>query len=107
MRTLLIQVQSPVSHLPVAADILCLVHGTDLTDMHHGPFGGDGLQDAAPEVASGAMRAPGLELELNGVQTCWLSEQTLLLALKDGQLWQVNLVLKGNLVDELKVHIAS
>ena len=63
------------------------------------------MQDAAAEVASGAMRAQGLEIELDGVETCWLNALSLLLALKDGQLWQANLVLANNIVDELKVDL--
>ena len=61
------------------------------------------VQDAAAEVASGATRAQGLEIQLDGLETCWLNVQSLLMALKDGQLWQVNLVLVNNIVDELKV----
>ncbi|KAK9826227.1 hypothetical protein WJX74_001206 [Apatococcus lobatus] len=59
-------------------------------------------QDAAPEVASGAMRAHGLELELDGVATCWLNAQSLMLALKDGQLWQANFIVTNSIVEELK-----
>lgn len=61
------------------------------------------IQDAAPEVASGASRAHGLELDLEGVTTCRLNTQILLLALKNGQLWQLNLVVKNSIVEELKV----
>ncbi len=63
------------------------------------------MQDAAAEVASGATRAPGLEIDLDGVKTCWLNAHSLLMALKDGRLWQVNLVLANNIVDELKVRL--
>ena len=44
-----------------------------------------------------------MELDLDGVEICWLSASSLLLALKDGQLWQANLLVKNSIVEELKV----